>query len=218
MLIGASLLSLPLFSAHVVMDSLCHAGIDYWHIDVMDGNFVPNLAFNPMWLQSIQKEYPSIPLDVHFMTTHIALMNVSPAFFSMSPTWFSIHVESESNAEQWVQSCQKQGIKAGLAISPETPMQTIEPYLPALDFVLLMSVNPGFGGQFFLQETFKRIETLQNLRIRHHSSFFIQVDGGIQEKEAIQLKKMNVDMIVIGSYLVCHSNPTDLLLRIAESS
>jgi ribulose-phosphate 3-epimerase len=218
MLIGASLLSLPFFSAQAVMTSICRAGIDYWHIDVMDGNFVPNLAFNPVWLQAIQKEYPSIPLDVHFMTTHTALKNVSPAFFSMSPTWFSIHIESEPTAEQWIRSCQKQGIKAGLAISPETPIQTLEPYLSVLDFVLVMSVKPGFGGQSFLQETFNKIETLQNLRIRHQSSFFIQVDGGIQEKEAIQLKKMGVEMIVIGSYLVRSSNPTELLLRITESS
>lgn len=218
MLIGASLLSLPLFSAHKVMGSLHSGGIDYWHIDVMDGNFVPNFAFNPMWLKMIQKEYPSIPFDVHFMTTHTALMNVSPIFASMSPTWFSIHIESEPNADQWIRFCQKQGIKAGLAISPETPISALEPYLSALDFVLVMSVKPGFGGQSFLQDTFNRIETLQNLRVRQSASFFIQVDGGIQEKEAIQLKKMNVDMIVIGSYLVHHANPSDVLRQIVESS
>ncbi|MDD4028887.1 MAG: ribulose-phosphate 3-epimerase [Caldisericia bacterium] len=216
MLIGASLLSLPLFSAHEVMHSLYTAGIDYWHIDVMDGNFVPNLALNSMCLQSIRTEYPSIPIDVHFMTTENAQHNLAPSFFAFSPTWFSFHIESVSAVNVWIQDCQQKGIRPGLALSPETPIQKLEPYLSSLSFVLLMSVQPGFGGQHFREDTYATIETLQKIRSQHQYSFQIQVDGGIQIKQAKQLKKMKVDRIVIGSFLVQHPNPSEVVQSISE--
>jgi ribulose-phosphate 3-epimerase len=218
MLVGASLLSLPLFRANNVLQSLSKAGIDYWHIDVMDGNFVPNLALNAMWVQSIKEEYPSIPLDVHFMTTEKALQNVASSFLDTSPLWFSFHNESISLVDSWIQSCKKKGIQPGLAISPETSIDTLKPYLSSLSFVLLMSVEPGFGGQQFRKETYSKIEALQNLRARMSCSFRIQVDGGIQLEEAKQLQKLNVDMIVMGSYLVHHPHPSEVFQRLSELS
>ncbi len=218
MLIGASLLSMPLFGASKVLQSLYMAGIDYWHIDVMDGNFVPNLALNANWVQSIKEEYPSVPMDIHFMTTEKALQNVANSFVATSPLWISFHNESISMVDSWIQSCKKNGIQPGLAISPETSIDTLQPFLSSLSFVLLMSVEPGFGGQHFRKETYSKIEALQDIRTREGCSFRIQVDGGIQLEEAKQLQKLNVDMIVIGSYLVHHPNPSEVLQSLSELS
>jgi ribulose-phosphate 3-epimerase len=204
--LGASLLSIPPFELASKLNELIKCGIDFVHLDIMDANFVPNLAFNYETCQSIKALATAVPLDVHFMVTPRALKAILPSFFKLNASWMTFHIETLSSVEELFDECRRNGIQAGLAINPDTDLASLEPHLDQCRIVLLMSVPPGYGGQAFDENTFERIQRLSSLREKKNLDFLIEVDGGIKLAIAKQLKTLSADMIVIGSDLIKQSN------------
>ena len=211
MKIGASLLSIPILSLKEKTEVLLSSGIDYLHIDIMDGNFVPNLAFTPSWTNQISLAYPSVETDLHYMTSETACENLFDDFQKSKPKRISFHLEAVKDPNKWIKRIVSSNCKAGIAICPETPLTQLSPYLCNVSFVLLMSVNPGFGGQIFIKNTYKKIEELVKIRESKNYHFEIQVDGGIKTEHAVELKKLGVDLVVIGSYLINSDNPSKIV-------
>lgn len=174
------------------------AGVDWIHLDVMDGRFVPNLTFGPLVVEAIRK-VTRLPLDVH-------LMIVEPErylkdYAAAGADWITVHHEATPHAHRAVQQIKELGKKAGLAINPGTPLEALLPLLPELDLVLLMSVNPGFGGQKYIAQSTERIRRLDGLRRHLNSACLIQVDGGIKPENVAEVFRAGADVVVAGSAL-----------------
>jgi ribulose-phosphate 3-epimerase len=174
------------------------AGVDWIHLDVMDGRFVPNLTFGPLVVEAIRK-VTKLPLDVH-------LMIVEPEryladFARAGADWITVHFEATPHVHRAVQQVRELGKKAGLAINPGTPLEALLPLLPELDLALLMSVNPGFGGQKYIAASTERIRRLSGLRQHLNPACLIQVDGGIKPENVAEVFRAGADVVVVGSAL-----------------
>ncbi len=174
------------------------AGVDWIHLDVMDGRFVPNLTFGPLVVEAIRK-VTALPLDVH-------LMIVEPEryiadFARAGADWITVHHEATPHAHRAVQQIKELGKKAGLAINPGTPLEALLHLLPELDLALLMSVNPGFGGQKYIPASTERIRRLSGLRQHLNPACLIQVDGGIKPENVAEVFRAGADVVVVGSAL-----------------
>lgn len=174
------------------------AGVDWIHLDVMDGRFVPNLTFGPLVVEAIRK-VTKLPLDVH-------LMIVEPEryladFARAGADWITVHFEATPHVHRAVQQVRELGKKAGLAINPGTPLEALLPLLPELDLALLMSVNPGFGGQKYIAASTERIRRLSGLRQHLNPACLIEVDGGIKPENVAEVFRAGADVVVVGSAL-----------------
>jgi len=174
------------------------AGVDWIHLDVMDGRFVPNLTFGPLVVEAIRK-VTKLPLDVH-------LMIVEPEryladFARAGADWITVHFEATPHVHRAVQQVKELGKKAGLAINPGTPLEALLPLLPELDLALLMSVNPGFGGQKYIAASTERIRRLSGLRQHLNPTCLIQVDGGVKPENVAEVFRAGADVVVVGSAL-----------------
>lgn len=216
--LGASLLSIPPFDLSSTLKDLLENGVDFIHLDIMDANFVPNLAFNYETCHSIKAIATAVPLDVHFMVTPKALKAILPSFFKLNASWMTFHVEALSSVEELFDECRSHGVQPGLAINPDTDLSLLEPYLGQCEMILLMSVPPGYGGQVFNENAFQRIQTLSSWRIKHKYNYLIQVDGGINLVRAKKLQSLNADMIVIGSDLIKQSDKESYIQSFHDSS
>lgn len=184
--------------AHLAEDvsSICRSGADYIHVDVMDGHFVPNLTFGPMVLNAI-KPYSTVPMDVHLMMTHPA--DYIERFIQAGANRLIIHSEIDGNIASLLTKIRNLGAKAGLCIKPSTPTQSILPYLDLLDLVLVMTVEPGFGGQAFMEDKLSKITEVKNLI--GNLPIEIEVDGGINEKTAAAAVHAGADVLIAGNYI-----------------
>lgn len=171
-------------------------GADLLHLDVMDGHFVPNLSFGIPILQSI-RPVTQLPFDVHLMTENPECYIEELAKLSVS--MISFHAEAVIHLDRVIQMIRGKGIKAGIALNPGTPIRVLDEILPLLDFVLIMSVNPGFGGQKFIPYCQDKVSRLKEKIIRRNLSVKIEVDGGVNKKNAELLKKAGADILVAGS-------------------
>jgi ribulose-phosphate 3-epimerase len=173
--------------------SLIHkAGADILHFDVMDGHYVPNLTFGPHFVKAIKNTYP-LPIDVHLMVESPSTM--VPWFVDAGAHMISFHPEAEHHPYRLLQSIQSKGIKAGIVLNPGSSITLLEPLTPVLDFVLVMSVNPGFGGQAFIPSSIDKIKAIRSL----YPSLEIEVDGGVDEKNASSLWHAGANILVAGS-------------------
>lgn len=194
--IGASILTADLLSLGEQI-ALCEtAGIDYFHLDIMDGMFVPNITFGPIMVETVRRA-TSLPIDVHLMIE--SPERYIEAFAAAGATTVTIHVEATRHLHSALQMSKKLGVRAGVALNPATPLVMLEDVLPMMDQLLIMSVNPGFGGQTFIPRSLAKIERARKMIDDSHPGCDLEVDGGIKASNIGRVRKAGADMFVVGS-------------------
>ena len=181
---------------------------DWFHIDIMDGVFVPNISFGMPVLEAITK-HARKTIDVH-------LMIVDPdryikTFADLGANILTVHYEACTHLHRTLQAIKAEGMKAGVAINPHTPIAVLEEIINDIDLVCIMSVNPGFGGQSFIENTYSKIERLKDLIIRKNASTLIEIDGGVTNKNAKQLVEAGANILVAGSFVFRAENPSQTI-------
>jgi ribulose-phosphate 3-epimerase len=206
-----SLLSADIINIKEILSDFKMSGIDWLHIDVMDGHFVPNLSFGPQIVSSI-KRFGNFSLDVHLMVEQPE--NFIDSFASAGADIVTVHIEVTPHIHRIISYIKSFRCKAGIAINPGTPIRFLEDIITDVDLVLIMSVNPGFGGQELIPNTFKKIDNLKNLCKTLEANPIIEVDGGINNSNIEELLDYGVDMLVIGSAITNSKNRGKALLEI----
>lgn len=211
--IAPSILSADIGTLAEDIKMLAEGGADWIHVDVMDGHFVPNLTFGPN-VVAAAKAVTDLPLDVHLMVEEPEKM--INGFIEAGATAITVHAEATKNIHQVMQHIRSQNVSPGVVINPGTPVSFIEPVLSIIDMVLVMTVNPGFGGQAFIPEMLTKIKELDQYRKDHDLQFLIEVDGGINE-ETIQLcHDAGADVFVAGSNIFGAPSPADQITKLKK--
>jgi len=195
-LIAPSILSADFARLADEVALLERGGADFLHVDVMDGHFVPNLTVGPPIVESLKK-VTKLPLDVHLMMTNADAFIAE--FAAAGADYLTVHVEACPHLHRTVQSIKERGVKAGVTLNPATSLHTIEEILPEVDLVLIMSVNPGFGGQKFISSCLKKITAAREMIDRSGSHALLEVDGGVKVENAAQVLAAGADVLVAGS-------------------
>ncbi|MDD5358899.1 MAG: ribulose-phosphate 3-epimerase [Sulfurovaceae bacterium] len=203
MLVAPSILSADFGQLSNDVKAICDGGCDYVHIDVMDGHFVPNLTIGPVVVEAVAKA-SNKPLDIHLMVENNNFF--IDLFAPLKPEFISFHIEEEKHPHRLIQKIRSLGIRPALVLNPHTSPETIEYLLGDVDMVLLMSVNPGFGGQSFIPSVMQKAEKLKALIKKRNPNCLIEVDGGVSDKNINQLKEAGVDIVVAGSYVYGNKN------------
>ncbi|MFW2606876.1 ribulose-phosphate 3-epimerase [Aliarcobacter butzleri] len=198
MLVAPSILSADFGNLSNEIKAICDAGCDLVHVDVMDGHFVPNMTIGPVVVEPVAK-VASKPLDIHLMVENNTFF--VDLFAPCKPLYISFHIESEKHPHRLIQKIRSYGIKPAIVLNPHSRPQEIEYLLEDLDMVLLMSVNPGFGGQKFIPSVVEKAKELKELINKRNPSCLIEVDGGVNDKNIEILKNAGVDIVVAGSYV-----------------
>lgn len=185
------------------------------HIDIMDGHFVPNLTFGPHFVRALKNRFPSLELDVHLMVYRPEIM--MDWYLDAGADWISFHIEANPHHHRYLMKIKEAGKKAGLALNPTTSLLLLEPSLPYVDFVLILTVNPGFGGQKFIPEGLDRIRRLKEMREEGGYNFLIEVDGGVKKDNIKTVFEAGTDVAVAGS-AVFEGNPLGNLISLKEAS
>ena len=201
--IAPSLLSADFIRLEEEISKIQDAGADILHLDVMDGHFVPNLTFGLPIIKQI-KDFTKIPIDVHLMVSNPATYLQTLGNWNID--YVSFHQEAEIHIHRQIKVLQDLGVKAGIAINPATPIESIFPVVADLDFVLIMSVNPGFGGQSFIPNVYDKIEKLRKLADQVNPDLEIEIDGGVHNIIAPKLISKGSDILVAGSYVFNSDN------------
>ncbi len=206
--IAPSILSADFANLQRDIEMINRSHADWFHVDVMDGVFVPNISFGMPVVKAVHK-HATKPLDVH-------LMIVDPDryikdFKACGAEVLTVHYEACTHLHRTLQAIRNEGMKAGVAINPHTPVSVLTDILCDVDLVLLMSVNPGFGGQSFIENTFVKLGQLKAMREERRLSFLIEVDGGVNETNAAKLIHSGADVLVAGNYVFAAGNPEDVI-------
>ena len=177
---------------------------DWFHLDIMDGVFVPNISYGMPVVKAIS-EVSEKTLDVHLMI--IDPDRYIETFKNLGADILTVHYEACTHLHRTIQNIKSNGMKAGIALNPHTPVDLLNDIISDIDLVLVMSVNPGFGGQSFIENTYKKIISLKKIRDENNLSFIIEVDGGVNNKNASKLVEVGADALVAGSFVFKSENP-----------
>lgn len=207
-LIAPSILSADFANLQRDCEMLNQSAADWFHVDIMDGVFVPNISFGFPVTKAIKK-HAQKPLDVH-------LMIVDPdryvkAFAEAGANNLSVHIEACTHLHRTLQYIKAEGMKAGVAVNPHTAISQLEDIIVDADLVCLMSVNPGFGGQKFIANTYRKIEQLKSMIIRTGSKALIEIDGGVDGGNAAKLVSLGADVLVAGNYVFSNPEPIKVI-------
>lgn len=186
---------------------------DWIHVDVMDGMFVPNISFGFPILEAVRK-IAQKPLDVHLMIEKPE--RYIEAFAKAGADQLTVHLEASTHLDRSLQAIKEQGMKAGAALNPATPVEGLKHVLPQLDIVCLMSVNPGFGGQSFIPYTYDKIRKLKEMILSAGSSTLIEIDGGVNNKNAPLLLEAGADVLVAGSFVFKAEDPQSTIIDLKQ--
>jgi ribulose-phosphate 3-epimerase len=204
-IISPSVLACDFANIQSEVEMINNSNADWFHIDIMDGVFVPNISFGFPVMKAIAK-HATKPLDVH-------LMIVNPDNYiedckNAGAEWVTVHYEACPHVHRTIQLIKSHGMKAGVALNPHTPVSVLEEIITDLDLVLIMSVNPGFGGQSFIEGAIPKVTKLKQLITEKGASTLIEIDGGVNDKTGKQLLEAGADALVAGSYVFKSENPT----------
>ncbi|MFQ6082534.1 MAG: ribulose-phosphate 3-epimerase [Candidatus Aminicenantia bacterium] len=211
--IAPSILSADFSQIGAEIKKVENAGIDLIHIDIMDGHFVPNLTFGPEFVKSIRK-ITSLPLDVHLMVTHPE--QFIEKFTQAGADWVSFHIEASPHAHRLISFIKNFQKKAGIALNPGTPIHLLNEILSELDFILVMSVNPGFGGQKFIPSSLQKIAQLNHWIKGKNLNIPIEVDGGVNIDNCAELIKNGAEILVAGSGIFKSSDSVETIKKMKE--
>jgi ribulose-phosphate 3-epimerase len=216
-LISPSILSADFAHLADGVQQIVAAGADWVHVDVMDGHFVPNLTVGPPMVEALRK-VTTLPLDVHLMMTNPD--EFIPEFAKAGANILTVHVETCPHLHRTVQSIKEHGMKAGVSLNPATSATTLEHILGDVDLVLVMSVNPGFGGQTFIDSTLDKIRQIRAMISASKGSPYLEVDGGITVKNVASVLKAGANVLVAGSAIFGSDNMSDTIrqLRTADQT
>ncbi|NLC28231.1 MAG: ribulose-phosphate 3-epimerase [Campylobacteraceae bacterium] len=198
MYVAPSILSADFGRLSEEIKAICEAGCDLVHVDVMDGHFVPNLTIGPVVVLAVAKAATK-PLDIHLMVKNNSFF--VDLFAPLKPKFLSFHIEEEKHPHRLIQSIRNYGISPAITLNPHTPPETIEFLLGEIDMVLLMSVNPGFGGQKFIPSVLEKARRLREMIDKRNAKVLIEVDGGVNGLNVRDLEEAGVDIVVAGSYI-----------------
>ncbi len=189
------------------------AGVDMLHLDIMDGHFVPNITIGPAFVDAIRK-ITTLPLDVHLMIEEAD--KFLRDFIKAGADYITVHVEASVHLHRTIQWIKESGVKAGVSLNPATPIWSLDHILPDLDMVLLMSVNPGFGGQEFIPCVLDKIKALRNIIRERGFNTLIEVDGGVKSDNAKEIASAGADILVMGSAFFNSEDYSVLMKRLRE--
>lgn len=213
-LIAPSVLSADFANLQRDIEMINNSAADWFHVDVMDGVFVPNISFGMPVIKALKK-HATKPLDVH-------LMIVQPEryiadFKAVGADVLTVHVEACTHLHRTIQAIKAEGMKAGVALNPHTPLSSIEEVLEDVDLILIMSVNPGFGGQQFIENTYSKLERLKVMLASVKNNPVVEVDGGVNATNAPKLKASGATALVAGNFVFSSSSPTTTIQELKSS-
>lgn len=209
MYVAPSILSADFANLESEIKAVCKAGADLIHIDVMDGHFVPNLTIGPVVVNAAKKS-SSVPLDIHLMVENPSFF--VEMFLGIKPKFLGFHIEAENHPLRLIDYIRNNGISPAIVLNPHTPISSLKHIINSVDMVLLMSVNPGFGGQKFMPIVIDKVKELKELIYKTNSICMIEVDGGVNGLNVAELDEAGADIVVAGSYIFS-SNDYETAIR-----